>query len=123
VGVVALTRVVANHSFRGDPLADFLAHWTFPERSEHVPVGGNEVDADCGTYLQRAACDLRFDRSVDGPRPVRTSQRNLRSGQFDHRPRFGSFPGLAVDNCTAHEECRAGEDADIVFRIHRVMLL
>ena len=122
--MVALNRVVANHSFRGAPPVDSLAHRTFPERSEHVPVGGNEVDADYKTYLQRAACDLRIDRSVDGPRcSASASQRNLRSGQFDHRPRFGPFPGLAVDSSTAHEECGADEDADIVFRIHRVMLL
>ena len=122
MGVVALNRVVANHSFQGAPPVDSLAHRTFPERSEHVPVGGNEVDADYKTYLQRAACDLRIDRSVDDPRPVSASQRNLRSGQFDHRPRFGPFPGLA-DSSTAHEECGADEDADIVFRTHGLILL
>jgi hypothetical protein len=121
----------------------------FESRRDLVPVALIGLDGDCGTYRQRATDQRRTGRSVDDPRPVSALQRNLLSGQFDHRPRFGPFPGMgcrARPGCwtrtsrssssssssrglsvlplrTTHEKCGPGENADIVFRNHRIMLL
>ena len=118
----------------------------FEPRLNLVPIGGIEDDGDCGTWRQRAT-HRRIGRSLDDPCPVGSGfQRNLCSGQSDHRPRFGPFPwqgrrrwgwayhwamrsrrssrGLSLLHFrTTHEECGAGEDADVVFRTHRLMLL
>ena len=76
-----------------------------PGRPDLVPVRVIGLDGGDGTYHERAAdhsCIVRV--AVDEERPwapsadmaernTRDLQPDLRSGQSDHRPRFGPFPG------------------------------
>jgi hypothetical protein len=71
-----------------------------------MPVFLIGLDGDCVTYLQRAG-HRRTRRSVDDPRPISALQRSLRSGQFDHRPLFGPFPGRGRRTPGHGRRCRA----------------
>ena len=113
--------------------------------SRHGETGRHtERDGNCVTYRQRAGDHQTTVRSADDPCPRTGLQLNLRIGQSDHRAFFGPFPsrepghrararsrcwsGSSSSNSssssrgTTHEECGAGEDADVIFRSHRLML-